>query len=49
MDRGRINQCKTDQNQIRRDAQGTLSLIYKKVAGKTRVPVEGIFKVRRGY
>jgi len=22
---------------------------YKKVEGKTRVPVEGIFKVRRGY
>ena len=49
MDRGKINPFKTDQNQIRRGAQDTLSLIYKKVAGKTRVPVEGIFKVRRGY
>ena len=49
MDRGKIIPCKTDQNQIRTGAQGTLSLIYKKVAGKTRVPVKGIFKVRRGY
>ena len=49
MDRGKINPCKIDQNQICSGAQGTLSLIYNKVAGKTWVPVEGIFKVRRGY
>ena len=49
MDRGKINPCETDQNQIRRGAHGTLSIIYKKVAVKTRVPVEEIFKVRRGY
>ena len=50
MDRGKIIPSKTDQNQIRRGAQGTLSLIYKKSGGKnTGAPVEEIFKVRRGY
>ena len=50
MDRGKIIPSKTDQNQIRRGAQGTLSLIYKKSGGKnTGAPVEEIFKVRRSY
>lgn len=45
-DRGRKS---NHANQIRRGTQGTLSLIYKEVAGRTRVPVVGILKVRRGY
>ena len=36
-------------NQIRRGTQGTLSLIYKEVAGRTRVPVVGILKVHAAW
>ena len=44
MDRGKINPCETDQNQIRRGAQGTLSLILQKSGGKNAGPRRGDFQ-----
>ena len=44
MDRGKINPCETDQNQIRRGAQGTLSLILQKSGGKNTGPRRGDFQ-----
>ena len=44
MDRGKINPCETDQNQIRRGSQGTLSLILQKSGGKNTGPRRGDFQ-----